>query len=163
MRQKIRSHVPVSGRGSIKSCRRKWVSPRTSAETSTWAPWTFRQPGSLQETLRSILADEVGHARFGWVLLDQLAPRIGSARAVRLDAWLRLAFGHVEAHELRELAPGPSPSRAATDVGVCDGDEARRLFYDTVRDVIIPGLERRGLLAGWAWSHRVTPTAALAA
>ncbi|MCB9737818.1 MAG: ferritin-like domain-containing protein [Deltaproteobacteria bacterium] len=114
-------------------------------------------PAALQETLRSILADEVGHARFGWALLDQLTPRIGPARAARLDAWLRLAFGHVEAHELRELAAGPSPSRAATDVGVCDGDQARRLFYDTVRDVIVPGLERRGLRAGWAWAHRVVP------
>ncbi|MEY3012050.1 MAG: hypothetical protein RIT45_785 [Pseudomonadota bacterium] len=117
-------------------------------------------PIALQETLRAILADEVGHARFGWALLDRLAPRIGAARAERLSAWLRLAFGHVEQHELRELAPGPSPSRAATDVGVCDGDEARRLFYETVETVIVPGLERRGLAAAWAWQRRVFPVAA---
>lgn len=117
-------------------------------------------PVALRATLRAILADEVGHARFGWTLLDALAPRIGPARAARLSAWLRLAFGHVEQHELRELAPGPSPSRAATDVGVCDGDQARALFYATIADVVIPGLERRGLDAAWAWRERVLPEAA---
>ncbi len=111
-------------------------------------------PRALQRLLREILADEVGHARAGWRLLDELAPRLGSARRDRLSAWLALAFGHLEAHELRELAPGPAPSALAEAYGVCDGDRARQLFLTTVHSVIIPGLERRGLHAGWAWQHR---------
>lgn len=120
-------------------------------------------PKALAQTLRTILADEIGHARFGWSLLDQLAPRLGPQRRARLSAWLPLAFGHLEQHELRELAPGPAPSRAASDVGICDGDQARALFFDTVRDVVIPGLERRGLAASWAWQRRISPEALLAA
>ena len=120
-------------------------------------------PQALAQTLRTILADEIGHARFGWALLDQLAPRLGPERRARLSAWLPLALGHLEAHELRELAPGPAPSRAAADVGICDGDQARALFYQTVHDVVIPGLERRGLAATWAWQRRVSPETLLAA
>ncbi len=113
-------------------------------------------PRALQRLLREILADEVGHARAGWKLLDALAPRLGPERRDRLSAWLALAFGHLEAHELRELAPGPAPSALAEAYGVCDGDRARQLFLTTVHSVIIPGLERRGLHAGWAWQHRQT-------
>ena len=112
-------------------------------------------PAGLERTLREILADEVGHARFGWRLLDELTPKMGPARQARLSGWLRLAFGHLEAHELRELPEGAAPSAAAASVGVCDGDEARRLFYDTITEVIVPGLERRGLAAGAAWRTRI--------
>ncbi|MCO4761176.1 MAG: ferritin-like domain-containing protein [Myxococcales bacterium] len=112
-------------------------------------------PRELERTLRLILADEVGHARFGWRLLDELAPKLGPVRKKRLSAWLRLAFGHLEAHELRELPAGPAPSQQAAEVGVCDGNEARSLFYETVSTVIVPGLERRGLAAQAAWQSRV--------
>lgn len=116
-------------------------------------------PPALERTLRQILADEVGHARFGWRLLDELAPKMGRARGERLSAWLRLAFGHLEVHELSQLPIGAAPSAAAAAVGVCDGQEARSLFYQTIHDVIVPGLERRGLAAAAAWRTRVAPDA----
>ncbi len=112
-------------------------------------------PAALAETLRQILRDEIGHARFGWRLLDELAPKLGPARRARLSAWLRLAFGHLERHELSQLPSVAAPSDAAEQVGVCDGRVSRQLFYDTIHDVVVPGLERRGLAAGAAWQGRV--------
>lgn len=117
-------------------------------------------PESLQGLLRSILADEVRHARFGWTLLDEVGARLDARTKGRLNTWLRLAFAHLEVHELRFLAAGHAPSQIAEQVGVCGGDEARELFYETVTEVIIPGLARRGLDAATAWDTRTMALAA---
>ncbi|MCB9748813.1 MAG: ferritin-like domain-containing protein [Myxococcales bacterium] len=108
-------------------------------------------PAALKRVLGDILADEVQHARFGWRLLEELAPRLPAAMKRRLGVYLVTAFAHLREHELAHLPARPAPSRAAEAVGVCDGHEARRLFLDTVRDVIIPGLEDHGLPAAAAW------------
>ena len=72
--------------------------------------------------------------------------------------YLRVAFAHLEDHELHGLPlTPPIPDGAA--LGLCDGATARRLFYDTVDAVIIPRLEGHGLAARWAWSTRRAPGA----
>jgi len=109
-------------------------------------------PPPLKETLRAILADEVGHARFGWKLLEDLGPRLDAALALRLGDYLVAAFRHLREHELANLAPRPSLSPRAESYGVCDGNQARRLFFETVRAVIVPGLEAHGLPAAVAWT-----------
>jgi len=54
-------------------------------------------------------------------------------------------------------APGASGSgsRPVTPppptLGLCSGADARRLFLDTVEQVIVPGLERQGIPARRAW------------
>ena len=111
-------------------------------------------PDPLHRVLTSILADEVRHARFGWTLLDAVAERLTPALRARLGVWLRLAFAHLERHELRFLPQGAAPSRTAERVGVCDGDQSRAPFYATVHDVIIPGLLQRGIPADDAWAAR---------
>jgi hypothetical protein len=110
------------------------------------------KPEALKEALKHILADEVGHARFGWTLLDEVADRIDDDMRHRLDDYLVAAFGHMAEHQLSHIPPRPSPSEAANEVGVCDGNEARRLFFDTVEQSIIPGLEQRGFRAREAWA-----------
>ncbi len=110
-------------------------------------------PG-LDATLRGILADEVQHARFGWTLLDEVAGELTPAERDRLSRYLTAAFAHLERHELAHLSAQPALSEATVGMGVCDGQEARRLFYDTVADVIVPGLERHGLAAQRAWAER---------
>jgi len=45
---------------------------------------------------------------------------------------------------------------AARAYGLCDGADARALFYDTVRDVIIPRLEAHGVPAEAAWKARAS-------
>jgi hypothetical protein len=46
--------------------------------------------------------------------------------------------------------PEPVP-----ELGVCDGRDARDLFYATVRDVIVPRLADLGLPAREAWERRL--------
>ncbi len=108
-------------------------------------------PESLEAVLKAILADEVGHARFGWRMLDSLAPNFDRATRERLGDYLITAFAHFRDHELLHLPEVASPSARAEAIGVCDGREARRLFADTVDRIIVPGLERRGLPGGEAW------------
>jgi len=108
-------------------------------------------PDSMQSTLSSILGDEVQHARFGWECFRSLAPDIDDDMKSRLTDYLVVAFKHVREHELHYLPLGKTPSVQAESVGVCDGVEARQLFFETITDVIIPGLEAHGLGAQKAW------------
>ncbi|MGB1274612.1 MAG: hypothetical protein ACPG77_02590, partial [Nannocystaceae bacterium] len=62
------------------------------------------------------------------------------------------AFRGLREYELAQLPARSAPSEAAEAVGVCDGHEARRLFFDTVSEVIIPGLEDHGIPAAVAWA-----------
>lgn len=114
-------------------------------------------PESLRDVLTEILADEVRHARFGWTLLDGVAAHVDESMKKRLGRYLQVAFNHLERHELRFLPQGEAPSSTAERVGVCDGDQSRALFYSTVTDVIIAGLEQRGYPARQAWDRRHQP------
>jgi len=109
------------------------------------------EPAPLRATLTAILSDEVGHARFGWRLLDLLAPRLTPALRARLSRYLAPAFQTLRRYELDNLPIGATPSPAAQAVGVCDGRAARAVFFHTVESVIVPGLEAHGLAAAAAW------------
>ncbi len=119
-------------------------------------------PPAIDAVLRSILSDEVRHARMGWALIDDVADRIDAPLRDRLRPWLALCFAQLEAHELRFLADFGEPGAAAESVGVCHGGRARALFYDTVSEVIVPGLEQRGFAATAAWAERSFDLAASA-
>ena len=112
--------------------------------------------GELRRLLTSIYSDEVGHARFGWRLLHDLGGSLGEPVRARLGAYLAVAFAHLERHELAHLPLACSPPAEGADLGLCSGAQARDLFYATVRDVIIPGLEAAGLPAKRAWDRRLT-------
>ncbi|MBI4815033.1 MAG: ferritin-like domain-containing protein [Deltaproteobacteria bacterium] len=109
-------------------------------------------PKTISGVLRQILADEVRHARFGWKLLE--ADPVDSELADRLGEYLRTAFAHLERHELAHLSPMPAPSSEAEAAGVCDGSNARVLFFETVEQVIVPRLEQHGIPARKAWERR---------
>jgi hypothetical protein len=110
-------------------------------------------PPEMEETLRNILSDEVQHARFGWEVLRELADAITPDMRDRLNAYLVVAFAHLRAHELTHLPLKPIPTGEASQVGVCDGRDAQRLFFETVEQIIVPGLEEHGLNAGAAWAQ----------
>lgn len=114
-------------------------------------------PPALADLLTAIVADEVQHARSGWRLLEDLAPRLTPALRERIDDYLVLAFAHLVEHELAHLPPRPSPSPAAEAIGVCDGLGARQLFFATVEQVIVPGLQAHGLDAAAAWRAAQRP------
>jgi hypothetical protein len=108
--------------------------------------------GELRELLTTIWADEIGHSRFGWSLVAGHAPALGRPARARLGAYLRVAFRHLEEHELSHLPESTGAERA--DLGLCDGRTARALFHATVTDVIVPRLESLGLPADAAWRSR---------
>ncbi len=110
----------------------------------------------VRRVLSQILADEIGHARFGWTLVAEILPDLGAAAKQRLAAYLTVAFAHVEAHELAHLPNTGAPPPGAEAVGVCSGREARATFYAAIEEVIIPRLEDHGLAARHAWETRRT-------
>ncbi|MEJ7730582.1 MAG: ferritin-like domain-containing protein [Polyangiaceae bacterium] len=110
--------------------------------------------GELRALLTRIWSDEIGHARFGWMMLGRQVPRLDAAARQRLSAYLRVAFRHVEAHELAHLPDHPGYGPEGLVVGLCSGRDARTVFYATVTDVIVPRLEAIGLAAGRAWRTR---------
>ena len=110
------------------------------------------RPPELEAALAEILADEVGHARFGWRLLDTLASRLDEDLRRRLGDYLPVAFVHLMTYELAHLpVQSAPPSDTVEGYGVCNGRDARALFYDTVESVIVPELEARGLAGKASW------------
>lgn len=111
--------------------------------------------GPLRTLLDEIWADEIGHARFGWrYLADEVAALDDDERAA-VARYLPLAFGHLEAYELAHIPLASWPAEAVA-YGLCDGGDARTLFFETVTEVIIPRLEALGLPAARAWAERRT-------
>jgi hypothetical protein len=110
--------------------------------------------GSLRELLTGIWAEECGHANFGWRLLPKLLARADAQTLDGLGEYLRLAFAELEAHELAHLPAGFIMPPGGEVYGLCDGAQARELFYATVEQVIVPGLEAHGLPARRAWTTR---------
>lgn len=107
--------------------------------------------GELRELLTGIYADEVGHSRFGWRTLARVAPTLDDATKERLADYLEVAFAHLVEHELSHLPLGSNPPPEGVVYGLCSGADARVLFFDTVVDVIVPGLEAHGIPARRAW------------
>lgn len=101
-------------------------------------------PPALKSVLDAILADEVGHARFGWSLFAELAP-LPQALARGLSAYLDTALTHLVEHELGHLPPHDGMGAELAQVGVCSGARARLLLVETIDQVIVPGLARFGV------------------
>lgn len=116
--------------------------------------------GSLRDLLDQILADEVGHARFGWRMLDLLLPRLDAAALGRLGAYLQVAFAHLVEHELSHLPADVRPPALGVEYGLCNGEDARRLLFETIEHAIIPGFEARGIPAARAWRESLAPSPA---
>lgn len=110
--------------------------------------------GALRDLLTSIYADEVGHSRFGWRLMPLLVERLTPDAFSRANDYLRIAFAALEEHQLANLNVTRAPPPEGAAYGLCNGHDARALFYATVESAIIPGLERLGLDAALAWQHR---------
>lgn len=110
--------------------------------------------GELRDLLTGIYADEVGHSRFGWRMLGILAPTLDATTKERLGDYLEVAFASLEEHELAHLPESSQPPPEGVELGLCNGSDARRLFLDTIEDVIVPGLEHHGIPARRAWNNR---------
>jgi hypothetical protein len=102
--------------------------------------------GELRDLLESILADEIGHARFGWKIVSEEVAKLDAAARRRLDAYLVVALAHLEAHELAHINASACPPAEGVALGLCNGSDARGLFYDTVTSVIVHAQD--------AWARR---------
>lgn len=116
----------------------------------------FEMPaGALRDLLTEIWADEVGHARFGWRLLSTRAEGLSDAAKTRISAYLRIAFAHLEEHELAHLPIEANPPKEGASLGLCNGADARELFYETIQTAILPPLDALGFQATKAWKTRL--------
>ncbi len=97
--------------------------------------------GALRGLLTRIWADEVGHARFGWRLLERSAGDLSTDERTAIERYLPTALAHLEAHELAHLPDRDAPEGGAA-FGLCSGHDGRTLFYETLDEVIRPGLRR---------------------
>jgi hypothetical protein len=110
--------------------------------------------GELRELLTQIWSDEIGHARFGWRLVAEVLPSMTDDARARTSAYLRVALRELERHELAHLPDSPGRGEAGKAIGLCSGRDARKLFYATVEQVILPRLNGLGLDATWAFRAR---------
>lgn len=112
------------------------------------------QDPAIRSVVRAILADEVMHGQFGFLYLDSLQGVLEARPDLRDDLahYLVHAFAVLEA----ELAPPARtvPGSGAVALGVLQPARARDVFYGTVAEAIIPGLEARGIAAAQSWRER---------
>lgn len=101
----------------------------------------------LDDILKAILADEIRHARLGWSLLDDLYGQLTPNLCDRLSDYLAPAFALLRQTHL----PGHDDFTAEEDITATPLSEPQSIFFDTVRDVIIPQLENHGFRAQRAW------------
>jgi hypothetical protein len=116
------------------------------------------EDGPLRELLTRIWADEIGHARFGWQIVSSIVPTLDAKTRARLTAYLKVAFEHLESHELSHLPEHFEPPPGGEALGLCSGREGRDIFFDTVANVIAPRLDSLGLAATTAWNERASKT-----
>jgi len=100
--------------------------------------------GALRDLLTKIWADEIGHARFGWRVLDRVAPDLDEAERASLTGYLEVALEHLIEHELAHLPIGFESPEGGDALGLCSGREARALFRATLDEVLLPALAQRG-------------------
>ncbi len=117
--------------------------------------------GSLRALLSRIWADEIGHARFGWRVAQELLPSLDEAMLTRLSLYLRVALRHLELHELAHLPLASTPPPEGVALGLCSGPDARTLLYRTIDEAILPQLSALGLAANDAWLARSSADALL--
>ena len=69
--------------------------------------------------------------------------------------WLASALATLSVSMASAHLPESSrPPADGVELGLCSGEDARSLFFDTVEEVIVPGLERHGIPARRAWNNR---------
>lgn len=112
----------------------------------------------VQRAIERIHSDESLHARFGWLYLAHALPQFSAEAIMRTNAYLRVAFRYLEEKELAAMPleqgfPAVLLEECAA-LGVSSTADARELFFQTIEDVIVPGLSKLGLDAEFAWTQR---------
>jgi len=109
----------------------------------------------MRQMMRTLLADEILHAQFGFHYLEAWRPWLEAhpETVVSLERFLRHAFAVIE----RELAPAPPFPSIDAETRALGGDDpalAREVFYGTMESATVPGLARFGIDAERCWKTR---------
>jgi hypothetical protein len=109
----------------------------------------------LRDATRRLLADEVLHGQFGFHYLSAWSPWLDAHREVRgsLDRYLVHAFAVLE-RALARSAPKITMSDDERALGLGALLHGREIFYETITQAVVPGLERFGIDAGKSWRDR---------
>lgn len=111
----------------------------------------------IRGVVEQLAADEVLHARFGWIYLAVAWPALDATQRDRFADWLKLGFASLERAMLANMPLGADDEEvvaAAARLGVLDSREAREILRDTVETVILPRLEDHGVPARRCWRER---------
>jgi hypothetical protein len=110
----------------------------------------------LRDITRRLLSDEVLHGSFGFHYIEAWRGWLDKHSEVKVSVarYLRYAFAVVE----REFGRGEHAHRDVTSderaLGVVPLGLAAEVFATTMRDAVVPGLERFGIPAEHAWLTR---------
>ncbi|HEY0709834.1 MAG TPA: hypothetical protein VGG33_23675 [Polyangia bacterium] len=110
----------------------------------------------IRHATRAILADEVMHGQFGFLYLEAQRAQLDGRPETResLTDYLHHAFAVLEHEMVGMLDLSSRPPAAARGLGVIDPVRARGIFFTTMDQAIVPGLERFGIRARAAWNGR---------
>jgi hypothetical protein len=103
----------------------------------------------MKKILREFARDEVTHAQFGWAVLASQRER---ADLSFLSDWIPWMLRTTAGDSFKRPAPGVEDDRVA-EHGVLPFSMRRRVFIDTLNDIIFPGLETLAIdtTASRAW------------
>jgi len=99
--------------------------------------------GPLRRALRSLAADEVGHARLGWAVLA--AERARGTDTAFLAPLVPVMLGVTAGPDLFAPAPPGLEDEALLEHGVLPRSAQRELFVRVVEEVVLPGLAAHGV------------------
>jgi hypothetical protein len=105
----------------------------------------------LRAVLTRILSDEVGHSRFGWRLLGEVAGALDLETKRRLTAYLVVLFER-DLRVMIRAREHPRADWAALELGAADGELSWATYRETMLEITVPGLDRVGLQASWAFA-----------
>lgn len=126
------------------------------SETVSVALLTAEREDTIEPAIRGVadrlLRDEIGHAKLGWLYLAETWPHLDDPEKRRTELYIPPALAHLERRMLEQM-PLASPEAIRDEtwnaelraLGVLPSHEARELFFETKRDVIVPQLRAHGL------------------
>jgi len=110
----------------------------------------------LRDATRRLLADEVLHGQFGFHYLESWRGWLEERPEVMrsLERYLQHAFAVIEGVLAPETTREHRLSEDELALGLSPHERGRTIFFETMEQAIVPGLERFGLDASRAWRER---------
>jgi len=108
----------------------------------------------MRAFFKSLVSDEIHHARLGWYYLAWRAPQWDRAARQRVADRAGDLVADIERRFSRGRDASPSAKRGARALGVLDWAAQQRIVRQVMVDEIVPGLDAFGLGASHAWAKR---------